>query len=177
MLLSLLVLRMMRAAYFIKLLCRCEAAEWSIFVQNPTLPPCPKSGIALNERSVLSLAYVGDGVLDLLVRSRLVAQSRLPVGALHKQAVRIVSARAQFAALCLLEPLLSEAEQAVVRRGRNSNKATASKNASTQEYRASTGLEALLGWLYLQGDMARIQTLFEVMWEHYLEEIKGSKPL
>ncbi len=132
------------------------------------LCPPPETDIALCERSPLALAFVGDGVLELLVRARLVAQSRLPVGRLHRQAVQMVSAKAQFAALPGVLAALCEEEQAVYRRGRNASKATVSKNASAEEYRASTGLEALLGWLYLKGDTARVQALFEIIWQAYL---------
>ena len=79
----------------------------------------------------------------------------------------MVSAKGQSAALADLEPLLDEAEAGVFRRGRNANKATVSKHASAREYRASTGLEALFGWLYLQNRVARIEELFEVIWQHY----------
>lgn len=128
----------------------------------------PETDIDLRERSPLTLAFVGDGVLELMVRSRLVANSRLPAGALHRQAVGLVSARAQFKILEQLAPHLTEAEQDVVRRGRNANKATVSKNASVEEYRASTGLEALFGWLYLQGDSARLEALFEHIWDAHI---------
>ena len=134
----------------------------------------PESEIDLRERSPLALAFVGDGVIELLVRARLVAESRMPAGALHRSAVELVSAKGQFASLALLEPMLTEREAAIVRRGRNANKATVSKNASAQEYRASTGLEALFGWLYLQNDLARIEALFDPIWAHHLE-IAGQK--
>lgn len=127
-----------------------------------------ESGIDLRERSPLALAFVGDGVLELLVRARLVAESRMHAGALHKQAIRMVSAKGQFAALTDLEPLLTEAEADIVRRGRNASKASVSKHASAQEYRASTGLEALFGWLYLQNKVERIDELFETIWQHYV---------
>lgn len=130
----------------------------------------PQSEIDLRERSPLALAFVGDGVLELLVRARLVAQSRLSAGALHRQAIRMVSAKGQFAALADLEPLLTEPEADLVRRGRNASKATVSKHASAQEYRASTGLEALFGWLYLQNRVQRIEELFEVIWQHYVSQ-------
>ncbi|MEG1745116.1 MAG: cysteine--tRNA ligase, partial [Ruthenibacterium sp.] len=63
------------------------------------------------------------------------------------------------------EPLLTERESAVVRRGKNSTKATVAKHATPQEYRASTALEALFGWLYLQNENARIEALFDVIWD------------
>ena len=127
----------------------------------------PESAIDLRERSPLALAFVGDGVFDLLVRARLVADSRRSPGALHREAVELVSARAQSASLFALEPMLTEDELAIVRRGRNASKATVSKNASQQEYRASTGLEALFGWLYLQNNTPRIEELFGFIWERY----------
>ena len=95
------------------------------------------------------------------------ADSRRSPGALHREAVELVSARAQSASLFALEPMLTEDELAIVRRGRNASKATVSKNASQQEYRASTGLEALFGWLYLQNNTPRIEELFGFIWERY----------
>lgn len=126
-----------------------------------------ETGIDIKERSILSLAFVGDGVLELLVRAKLVAHSHGPPGALHRTAVLLVSAKAQARLLEGLQPALSEEEASLVRRGRNASKATVSKNASIQEYRASTGLEALFGWLYLQNRQERIQELFLLMWDDY----------
>ena len=136
----------------------------------------PESAIDLHEHSPLALAFVGDGVLELLVRARLVAGSRLPPGQLHRRAVRMVSAAGQAAALEEIEPQLTETELAVLRRGGNANKATASKNASVAQYRASTGLETLLGWHYLQGNLARLQQLFEVIWARYRRECDADAP-
>lgn len=130
--------------------------------------PSPHSDIDIHERSPLALAFVGDGVLELLVRARLVASGRLGPGALHREAVEMVSARGQSAALAGLEPLLDEAERAVLRRGRNASKASVSKNATPQQYRAATGLEALFGWLYLLNRLERIEELFSHIWQHYL---------
>lgn len=130
----------------------------------------PDSEIDLRERSPLALAFVGDGVLELLVRARIVSTSRAAPGALHRKAIQFVSAKAQFIALEGLEPMLTEQELAVVRRGRNASKATVAKHASVQEYRASTGLEALFGWLYLKDELGRIEELFEEIWKQHLEE-------
>lgn len=134
------------------------------------LPSMPPSDISLRERSPLALAFVGDGVLELLVRARLVATSRAAPGALHREAVKMVSAAAQATALETLDPLLEDVERDIVRRGRNASKATVSKNASVQQYRASTGLEALFGWLYLQNNTLRMNQLFETLWQIYLTE-------
>ena len=70
----------------------------------------------------------------------------------------------QYQALKALIPLLSEEEASVVRRGKNASKATVAKHATAQEYRASTALEALFGWLYLRGEEERIYQLFDVAW-------------
>lgn len=129
----------------------------------------PKTNIDLRERSPLALAFVGDGVLEMLVRTRLVAMSRQNPAALHREAVEMVSARAQHTLLARLEPGLTEAERDIVRRGRNASKATVSKNATAEEYRSSTGLEALFGWLYLQNEGARIEQLFETIWNAHSE--------
>lgn len=127
-----------------------------------------KTDVDIRERSPLALAFLGDGVLELLVRNRLVAAGRLSPGAMHVQAIRMVSAHGQSAALDILQPHLSDKESEIVRRGRNANKATVSKHATVREYRASTGLEALFGWLYLQDCQERIEELFEHIWQWYL---------
>ncbi|MDD4851491.1 MAG: ribonuclease III domain-containing protein [Gemmiger sp.] len=126
-----------------------------------------ESQVDIHEQSPLSLAFVGDAVLELLVRQRLVSTTRLQPGKLHATAVKYVSAKAQCRELALLEPLLSEAETAVFRRGKNASKATVAKHATPEGYRASTGLECLLGWLYLQNQNDRIVELFEVLWQGY----------
>ena len=72
--------------------------------------------------------------------------------------------------LLVIEPMLTDAEAAVLRRGKNASKATVAKHATVQEYRASTGFECLLGWLYLQGRNDRIEELFNAMWDGYKPE-------
>ena len=126
------------------------------------LPLCEDT-IDLREHSPLALAFMGDGVYELLVRRLRVTRTRLVPGRLHSEAVKFVSAKGQFAALAALEPLLTQEEQDVVRRGKNASKATVAKHATAQEYRASTGLEALFGWLYLQNRMQRIEELFDAV--------------
>ena len=118
----------------------------------------------------MSLAFVGDAVLELLVRARLVGTTRMQPNRLHTVATHYVSAHAQSRELEILEPLLTEAEASVLRRGKNASKASVAKHATVQEYRASTGLECLLGWLYLQGQTQRVQELFEALWAGYQPE-------
>ena len=126
--------------------------------------------VDLREQSPLALAFVGDAVLELLVRQRLVETTRMQPGKLHSTATRYVSAHAQNRELEILTPLLTEEEANVLRRGKNATKATVAKHATAQEYRASTGFECLLGWLYLQNRNDRIQQLFEALWQQYTPE-------
>ena len=126
--------------------------------------------VDIREMNPLSLAFMGDGVLELLVRQHLVERSRLLPGKLHAEAVRYVSARSQFLEMKLLEPMLTEEEHAVFRRGKNDNKATVAKHASVEEYRTSTGFECLLGWLYLKGRNERIMELMDVLWREFEPE-------
>lgn len=126
--------------------------------------------VDIREMNPLSLAFMGDGVLELLVRQHLVERSRLLPGKLHAEAVRYVSARSQFLEMKLLEPMLTEEEHAVFRRGKNANKATVAKHASVEEYRTSTGFECLLGWLYLKGRNERIMELMDALWREFEPE-------
>lgn len=129
--------------------------------------------IDIREQSPLSLAFVGDAVLELLVRQRLVETTRLLPGRLHSVATRYVSARAQSRELAILEPVLTEEEGNVLRRGKNASKATVAKHATPQEYRASTGFECLLGYLYLKGRNDRIVELFDLLWEGFDPEAEA----
>ena len=131
-----------------------------------------KPEVDIHEMSPVALAFVGDAVLELLVRARLVGSTRLQPNRLHTVATHDVSAHAQCRELEILEPLLTEAEANVLRRGKNASKASVAKHATVQEYRASTGLECLLGWLYLRGENDRIQQLFDAVWTEYEPERK-----
>ena len=101
--------------------------------------------------SNLGLAYIGDGVYELMVRSYLCLQGKATNKGLHKAAVRYVAAPAQAAAVKVLLPLLSEEESDVCRRGRNASPHTIPQHASREEYAAAPALEALFGWLYMTG--------------------------
>ncbi|MCH3972255.1 MAG: ribonuclease III [Oscillospiraceae bacterium] len=110
--------------------------------------------------SPLTLAFVGDGVFELFVREKLVCEANRPVNTLHRCAVRQVCCTAQSADCAVLQPLLTEEETAVLHRGRNAHTNHVPKNASVAEYHAATGLEALFGYLYLQGKLDRLRELF-----------------
>ncbi|CCO07775.1 Mini-ribonuclease 3 [Desulforamulus hydrothermalis] len=107
----------------------------------------------------LVLAYLGDAVYELAVRRFLIAQGATKVNRLHREAVKYVRAGAQARALFALEDKLSEQELAVVRRGRNAKSGLPPKGADVAEYRHATALEALIGYLYLQGNEGRIDEI------------------
>ncbi|MCD7946880.1 MAG: ribonuclease III [Oscillospiraceae bacterium] len=113
--------------------------------------------------STLGLAYVGDGVFELMVRTWLCLHGKATPRNLHRAAVKYVAAPAQAAVGRRILPLLTPTEEDVFRRGRNTNPHSIPKNASRADYQAATALEALFGWLYLQGDLARLNELFDVM--------------
>ncbi len=114
------------------------------------------------ELGPLQMAYIGDTIHDLYVRSMLISRG-LTVGAMHKQAVRMVSAFAQARMLEAIEPELTEKEADAARRGRNSQaKHAAPKHADPADYAHATGLEALWGYLYLSGEHARLDTLIKL---------------
>ena len=119
----------------------------------------------LRSMSALALAHVGDGIYDLLVRRELCRRGTLTAGELHRQTVRHVSAPAQAAAANRIIPVLSEAEAAVFRRGRNAHSHAAPRAATEGEYHMATGLEALFGWLYLREENERIEELFSYVME------------
>ena len=114
------------------------------------------------ELNPLQMAYVGDTVHDLYVRSMLVSRG-MTVGRMHKQAVRMVSAFAQARMIEAIEKDLTEEEADVARRGRNSQaKHAAPKHADPADYAHATGLEALWGWLYLSGRTQRLDELVKL---------------
>lgn len=115
----------------------------------------------LKNVSPLSLAFVGDGVYDLLVREYLICETNSLAGVLHARAVERVRCEAQADAVSKILPLLSDEEETVLRRGRNACGSHTPKNATPAQYHLATGFEALLGYLYLNGQMERIRTLFQ----------------
>lgn len=109
--------------------------------------------------SPLTLAYIGDAVYDLIVRTAVVAQANRPASDLHRITVKYVSAPAQARIVDSLMNELTEEERSVYRRGRNAKPHTMAKNASVGEYRKATGFEAVLGYLYLSGRRDRVLEL------------------
>ena len=110
----------------------------------------------------LTLAFVGDGVFDLVIRTMVVTAGKdRPVKKLHKEKADRVNARAQAALTKAIAPLLTDEEAAILKRGRNTHSNTVPKNQSVTDYRLATGLEALCGYLYMKGEMARLLDLIK----------------
>lgn len=115
----------------------------------------------LKTYSPLTLAFIGDSIYDLIMRTLVVESGNAPVNKLHKQVTRQVQATAQSELYHKIKDTLTEEEQAVFRRGRNAKSFTSAKNAGIVEYRTATGLEALIGYLYLSDRIDRIFTLIQ----------------
>ena len=115
--------------------------------------------------STLALAHIGDGVYELMMRTALCAAGLTAVTDLHRETVRRVNAPAQARAAETIQPALTDEERAVYKRGRNANVHTMSRSATPAQYHSATGLECLMGYLYLKGDKNRAEELFCAMME------------
>ena len=109
--------------------------------------------------SPLTLAYIGDGIYDLVIRTLIVRHGSCQPNKLHKRTSALVKASAQSALIDKLMDKLTEEELAVYKRGRNAKSYTMAKNATMKDYRKATGFEALMGYLYLQGETERLVSL------------------
>ena len=116
----------------------------------------------LRSYSPLTLAYIGDGVYELIIRTILVKKGNCPVNRLHKKASSLVKAGAQSAIMEVIEEKLTPEELSVYRRGRNAHSPTMAKHATMADYRRATGFEALMGYLYLKEDYTRMLTLIRM---------------
>lgn len=115
--------------------------------------------------SPLTLAFVGDCIYDLIIRTVVVERANTAPNTLHKKKSEVVKAAAQAACADALLPELTQEELAVYKRGRNAHSHTTAKNASVRDYRKATGLEALYGFLYLTGRMDRLLSLVKRSFE------------
>jgi len=121
--------------------------------------------------SPLTLAYIGDGIFDLLIRSVIVGRGNTKPASLHHRTSKIVKAETQAKLAVAIEDLLSEEEESVYRRGRNAKSYTTAKNASVSDYRKATGFEALCGYLYLLNRFDRMTELTMIGLERIGEQI------
>lgn len=112
--------------------------------------------------SPLTLAYIGDAIYDLVIRTILVKKGNCPVNHLHRQASSLVKAGTQSKIMEIIEPVLTEEEYKVYKRGRNAHSPTMAKHATMSDYRRATGFEALMGYLYLEEEYERMLTLIRM---------------
>lgn len=110
----------------------------------------------------LQLAYIGDAVFELLVRTYLLERD-ISVSDLHRAATRFVKARGQAEIFHLIEEALTDKERAIIKRGRNAKSHTSPKNADIIDYKYATGFEALMGYLYLKRENKRIREIFALI--------------
>ncbi len=115
-----------------------------------------------NEYSPLVLAYIGDAIYELYVRNSLVSKHNIQVDKLHKMAVSMVKSSAQAKSFHKIENILTEEELAVFKRGRNA-KSSVPKNSDMSEYKTATGLEALVGYIYLKGENKRLDEIMNMI--------------
>lgn len=115
--------------------------------------------VEAGEYSPLALAYIGDAVYELAIRTLVMNRGNMQVNKMHKKTANLVKADSQARFYLLLEEELTDAEKAVYRRGRNAKSFTMPKHATMKDYRMATGFEALMGYLYLSGRTERMVDL------------------
>ncbi len=119
----------------------------------------------INTLSPLTLAFLGDSVYEMFIRTKILGMGNRPASQLHKIAVGYVKAKAQATAAHKILEILTEEETEIYKRGRNTNIHTVPKNADMADYRHATALEALIGYLYLKGDKARLEEILNIAFE------------
>lgn len=130
--------------------------------------------VNIDSYSPLTLAYIGDSVYDLIIKSLVINEGNKQVKKLHQETSRMVQASAQSEMMRVIQGVLTEEEHAVYRRGRNAKSVSPARNQSLTDYRRATGFEALMGWLYLKSDWKRIIDLVKIGLTH-LEEMDAVK--
>ena len=112
--------------------------------------------------SPLALAYMGDAVYEVLIRTRVMNRGSMQVNKMHKKSASLVKAEAQARMIQALQEELTEEETAVYKRGRNAKSVTMAKHATMADYRTATGMEALVGWLFLEERFERLAELISL---------------
>lgn len=126
--------------------------------------------VDMKEYSPLTLAYIGDGIYDLIIRTLVVNKGNKQVQKLHLETSALVNAGTQSKMMRVLQEQLTEEEHAVYKRGRNAKSVSPAKNQSVTDYRRATGFEALLGYLYLKKEWQRILDLVKIGLDSLNEE-------
>ena len=119
------------------------------------------SEVQITDYFPLTLAYIGDGIYEVIIRTLIIDEANRQVNKIHKAASHLVKAETQAKMIHLIMDDLTEEEQRIYKRGRNAKAVTRAKNASMSDYRTATGFEALMGWLYLTGQSERMMELIK----------------
>ena len=130
--------------------------------------------VDIREYSPLALAYIGDCIFDLVIKSLVMNEGNKQVQKMHKETSSYVQASAQSKMMRAMQEHLTEEEHAIYKRGRNAKSYTSAKNASISDYRRATGFEALMGYLYMSGRYERMCELIKDALD-YLESEKSDK--
>lgn len=126
--------------------------------------------VDIREYSPLTLAYIGDSIYDLIIKSLVINAGNKQVQKLHQETSSLVQASAQSKMMRTLQEILTEEEHAIYKRGRNAKSVSPAKNQSITDYRRATGFEALMGYLYLKKDMRRLIDLVKIGLDSLKEE-------
>ncbi len=118
--------------------------------------------VDIREYSPLTLAYIGDSIYDLVIKTLVINEGNQQVQKLHARTSELVQASAQSKMMRVLQELLTEEEHAIYKRGRNAKSVSPAKNQTLTDYRRATGFEALMGYLYLKKDMKRLINLVKI---------------
>ena len=118
--------------------------------------------VDVNQYSPLTLAYIGDSIYDLIIKTLVVNEGNKQVQKLHKRTSRFVQASAQSQMMRVLQERLTEEEHALYKRGRNAKSVSPAKNQSVTDYRRATGFEALMGYLYFKKEWKRMLELVKI---------------
>ena len=135
------------------------------------LGQAPLTEKELNNLQPIAMAYIGDTIFDMFLRTRLVAFTTLTPAGLHQAASKYANANAQAQIMYRIEKLLTEEEHEIFRRGRNAKSHTIPKNAKPYDYRMATAFECLLGYLYLSGRDERLIEILELAVPELIEEV------
>ena len=126
--------------------------------------------VDIKSYSPLTLAYIGDGIYDLIIRTIVVGHGNKQVNKLHKETSRYVQASAQSKMMRKMQEYLTDEERSVYKRGRNAKSVSPAKNQTLNDYRRATGFEALLGYLYLKKEWKRMVDLVKIGLDNLIEE-------
>lgn len=141
-----------------------ESLQMQESAEKENLTECLQRNMQLGkveprQMSPLVLAYIGDSIYDLVIRTYLLNQGNMPVNKINRHACKLVKAETQSKIIGVLEEQLTQDEIVVYKRGRNAKSYTSAKNATIGDYRRATGFEALMGYLYLDGKFDRLTAL------------------